>query len=106
MAFLRREGSHQDAPRPDLILLDLNMPRKDGRQTLKEIKEDTENDLSRIPVVILTSSDDQRDIALSYEHKANSYVTKPVSLSEFREVLQTIKDYWFTVVKLPPNTPA
>lgn len=106
MRFLRREGEHAGAVRPDLILLDLNMPRKDGRQTLREIKEDTSHGLAMIPVVVLTTSDDQKDIAESYEHKANSYITKPVNLSRFREVLKTIKDYWFTVVRLPPGSGA
>lgn len=101
MACLRREGKYCDAARPDLILLDLNMPRKDGREVLIEIKED--DDFSTIPVVVLTTSDDQRDIMESYKHRANSYVTKPVNLLQFRDVLQSIKAYWFTVVKLPPS---
>ncbi len=99
MEFLRREGKFADAVRPDLILLDLNMPRKDGRQVLKEIKDDS--DLRRIPVIVLTTSDDESDIIESYEHRANSYVTKPVDLIQFREALKTIKEYWFSVVKLP-----
>lgn len=101
MQFLRREGDFADAPRPDLILLDLNMPRKSGREVLKEIKEDPQ--LHRIPVVVLTTSDDEKDVARSYEHQANSYVTKPVDLDQFREVLKTLKDYWFSVVRLPPE---
>jgi CheY-like chemotaxis protein len=100
MEFLRREGEFAKALRPDLILLDLNMPRKNGREVLKEIKEDPK--LHRIPVVVLTTSDDENDVMLSYEHQANSYVTKPVDLDKFREVLKTIKEYWFSVVKLPP----
>ena len=100
MQFLRREGKYADAARPDLILLDLNMPRMSGREVLKEIKEDPI--LGRVPVVVLTSSDDDRDILESYEHRANSYVTKPVDLLQFRNVLKTINDYWFSVVKLPP----
>ncbi len=100
MQFLRREGDFADAPRPDLILLDLNMPRKSGREVLKEIKEDPQ--LHSIPVVVLTTSDDEKDVARSYEHQANSYVTKPVDLDQFREVLKTLKDYWFSVVRLPP----
>lgn len=101
MQFLRREGQYADAVRPDLILLDLNMPRKSGRDVLKEIKEDAQ--LRRIPVVVLTTSDDEKDVALSYDHQANSYVTKPVDLDKFREVLKTLKDYWFSVVRLPPT---
>lgn len=99
--YLKRRGPYANATRPDLILLDLNMPRKDGRQTLKEIKEDP--NLSSIPVVVLTSSDDQHDIAASYAHRANSFVTKPVNLVRFRKVLQEIKSYWFAVVALPPK---
>jgi len=100
MALLRREGKYRDAARPDLVLLDLNMPRKDGREVLVEIKEDEA--LATIPVVILTTSDSQLDILRSYEHKANSYVTKPVDLLQFRRVLQGINAYWFAVVALPP----
>jgi two-component system, chemotaxis family, response regulator Rcp1 len=100
MAYLRREGKFADAVRPDLILLDLNMPRKDGRAVLKEIKE--EDDLLSIPVVVLTTSDDERDIIESYWHKANSFITKPVDLLRIRKVLEILKDYWFSIVKLPP----
>lgn len=100
MQFLRREGAFADAVRPDLILLDLNMPRMGGREVLKEIKENQE--FRQIPVVVLTTSDDEKDIAESYEHQANSYVTKPVDLDKFREVLSAIKDYWFSIVRLPP----
>lgn len=102
IAFLRKEGKYADAVRPDLILLDLNMPRMDGREVLKNIKEDPE--LRIIPVVVLTTSDDQRDVLKSYEHQANSYVTKPVDLLQFRRVLQSIKEYWFCVVKLPTRS--
>lgn len=101
MQFLRAEGEFSDAVRPDLILLDLNMPRKSGREVLQEIKEDPQ--LRRIPVVVLTTSDDERDVLHSYDHQANSYVTKPVDLDKFREVLKTLKDYWFSVVRLPPS---
>jgi len=101
MQFLRREGKFAEAVRPDLILLDLNFPRMDGRQVLRKIKENP--DLKLIPVVVLTTSDDERDVIESYGHQANSYVTKPVDLIQFRDVLQTIKDYWFSVVKLPPT---
>jgi len=100
LEFLRREGDFKDAPRPDLILLDLNMPRKDGREVLKEIKAD--KNLRRIPVVVLTTSENESDIASSYDCQANSYVTKPVDLNKFKEVVSTIKKYWFAVVKLPP----
>lgn len=101
MAYLRREGLFTDAVRPDLILLDLNMPRKSGREVLREIKDDAE--FRSIPVVVLTTSDDEKDVATSYDRQANSYVTKPVDLAKFREVLKTLKDYWFSVVRLPPS---
>ena len=99
LAYLRKEGEYADAVRPDLILLDLNMPRKDGREALKEIKED--QNLRSIPVVILTTSEDQKDIASSYSYKANSYVSKPVDLKQFREVVDAIREFWFSVVELP-----
>ncbi len=102
LEYLRREGSFADAVRPDLILLDLNMPRKDGRQVLQEIKED--DDLKRIPVVVLTTSDNEADVASSYDYRANSYVTKPVDMAMFQKVVSTINEYWFTVVKLPPSS--
>jgi chemotaxis family two-component system response regulator Rcp1 len=101
LEFLRREGRFEYAPRPDLILLDLNMPRKDGREVLKEIKDDKE--LRQIPVVVLTTSENEADIAASYEFGANSYISKPVDLDDFRNDVSTIKDYWFSVVKLPPH---
>lgn len=99
LEFLRFEGRFKDVPRPDLILLDLNMPRKDGREVLKEIKGDP--DLRLIPVVVLTTSDSEADIAGSYECQANSFITKPVDLSEFRTVVKSIKEYWFSTVDLP-----
>lgn len=99
MAFLRREGEHANAPRPDLILLDLNLPRKDGREVLKEIKESPA--LSSIPVVILTTSASEVDILRSYQLHANCYITKPVSLDGFLKVVQSIDNFWLTVVKLP-----
>ncbi len=102
LQYLRRQGEFADAARPDLILLDLNMPRKDGRQVLKEIKED--EDLRLIPVVVLTTSEDDTDILASYQHQVNSYVTKPVDLLKFREVLKSVGDYWFSVVRLPPKS--
>ena len=101
MAFLRRQGEYSKMIRPDVVLLDLNMPRKDGRQTLKEIKADP--DLRRIPVVILTVSDAEEDIIKSYDLHANCYVTKPLNLSEFSEVVAGIENFWFEIVKLPPN---
>ena len=99
MAFLRREGQYSDAPRPDLILLDLNMPKKDGREVLAEIKNDQL--LRRIPVVMLTTSTAERDILASYDLHANCYITKPVDLDQFITVVQTIEDFWLTIVKLP-----
>ena len=101
LAFLRREGEHADAPRPDLILLDLNLPRKDGREVLEEIKCDTE--LCDIPVVILTTSQAERDIVQSYKLHANCYVTKPVDLEQFLNVVQSIEHFWLTVVRLPSS---
>ena len=99
MAFLRREGAYADAPRPDLILLDLNLPRKDGRGVLAEVKQDPA--LQHIPVVVLTSSQAEQDIARAYELHANCYVTKPVDLDQFVKIVQSIEQFWFTVVKLP-----
>ena len=99
MRFLRREGEYAGVPRPDLILLDLNLPKKDGRQILSEIKADSE--FRRIPIVILTSSDAERDVAQSYALGANCYVTKPVDLKAFQAIVQAVEDFWFTVVKLP-----
>jgi chemotaxis family two-component system response regulator Rcp1 len=101
MVFLRREGEYADAPRPDLILLDLNLPKKDGREVLAEIKEDP--DLRRIPVVILTVSQAEEDILRSYDLHANCYITKPVNLDQFLKVVRSIEEFWFTIVKLPPN---
>ena len=101
MAFLRRRGKHKDAPRPDLVLLDLNLPKKDGREVLNEIKSDP--DLMRIPVVILTISKDEEDILKSYNLHANCFITKPIDLSQFVKVVKAIEDFWLTIVKLPPN---
>ena len=101
MDFLRRKGKHADAPRPDLILLDLNLPKKDGREVLAEIKGDA--DLKRIPVVILTISKDEEDILKSYNLHANCYITKPIDLSQFLKVVKSIEDFWLSIVKLPPN---
>ncbi len=99
LAFLRREGGFAAAPRPDVILLDLNLPRKDGREVLEAIKADPA--LRTIPVVILTSSEAERDIVRAYELNANCYITKPVDLDQFITVVKSIENFWFTVVKLP-----
>jgi CheY-like chemotaxis protein len=99
MAFLRREGRYADAPRPDLILLDLNLPKKDGREVLAEIKADDR--LKHIPVVILTTSRAEQDILKSYDLHANCYVTKPVDLDQFINVVRSIEDFWLTVVAFP-----
>ena len=94
-----REGKYADAPRPELILLDLNLPKKDGRDVLAEIK--TDEDLKRIPVVILTTSQSEEDILKSYDLNANCYITKPVDLIQFIDVVKCIEDFWLTIVKLP-----
>jgi len=101
MAFLRRQGEYARMPRPDLILLDLNLPKKDGRQVLREIKEDESFRL--IPVVVLTTSKAEEDIVKSYSLHANCYVTKPLGLQQFVEVVQSIENFWFTIVKLVPK---
>jgi two-component system, chemotaxis family, response regulator Rcp1 len=99
LEFLRRQGRHADAPRPDLILLDLNLPRKDGRQVLKEIKSD--DSLKCIPVVVLTTSKSEEDVLRAYELHANCYITKPVDFNRFMEVVKSIESFWLTVVTLP-----
>ncbi len=99
MAFLRREGEYADVPRPDLIFLDLNLPKKDGREVLAEIKSN--DGLKNIPVVVLTSSEADTDIAKCYNLHANCYITKPVDMEQFATVVQTIENFWFTIVKLP-----
>lgn len=101
MAYLRREGPYGDVPRPQLILLDLNLPRKDGRQVLAELKEDP--DLRRIPVVVLTTSQAEQDIVKSYDLHANCYITKPVDLDQFLTIVRAIEDFWCRTVKLPPR---
>jgi CheY-like chemotaxis protein len=101
MDFLRREGKHAGAPRPDIILLDLNLPKKDGREVLEEIK--TDEDLKRIPVVVLTTSKAEEDVLRTYNLHANCYVTKPVDLEKFIVVVKSIDRFWLTVVTLPPN---
>jgi two-component system, chemotaxis family, response regulator Rcp1 len=97
--FLKQSGQYSKAPRPDMILLDLNLPRKDGRELLAEIKAD--DDLKRIPVVILTTSRAEQDILKTYNLHANCYVNKPVGLDQFLEVIKSIEDFWLTIVKLP-----
>jgi CheY-like chemotaxis protein len=99
LAFLAKEGVHSDAPRPDLILLDLNLPKKDGREVLKHIRAD--ESLKSIPTVILTTSDSATDINHSYKLQANSYLSKPVQLDKFESVIRSINDFWFEKAKLP-----
>lgn len=99
MAFLRRQGQYRDAPRPDLVLLDLNLPRKSGLEVLTEIKEDAT--LKHIPVVILTTSQAEQDILASYRMSANAFVTKPVDLEQFLKVVRSIEEFWLEVVRLP-----
>lgn len=101
LEFLRKIGKFADVPRPDLILLDLNMPRMNGREFLQEVKADEE--LAAIPVVVLTTSDAEQDIFRSYRLHASCYLTKPVDLNQFTSVIQSIEDFWFCVVKLPPK---
>jgi CheY-like chemotaxis protein len=101
MAFLRREGKYVKATRPDLILLDLNLPKKDGREVLAEIKADEQ--LRRIPVVVLTTSSAEQDILKTYDLHANCYITKPVNMDQFNAVVKAIEEFWFTIVKLPPE---
>jgi two-component system, chemotaxis family, response regulator Rcp1 len=97
--FLYRRGQFTEAPRPDLILLDLNLPRKDGREVLKEVKSDP--DLRRIPVVVLTTSKEEEDVLRAYNLAANCYVSKPVEFDEFMKVIRMIEDFWLTIVALP-----
>lgn len=101
MAFLRREGKFANAPRPHLILLDLNLPKKDGREVLAEVKQDPS--LKRIPVVILTTSQAEQDILRSYELHANAFITKPVDFEHFMNVVKSVEDFWLTIVRLPPR---
>jgi two-component system, chemotaxis family, response regulator Rcp1 len=102
MAFLRREGEHADAPRPDFILLDLNLPKMDGREVLALIKEDEE--LKTIPTVVLTTSEADADVLRSYQLQANAFLTKPVQLEAFESLVMSITDFWLTKVKLPLRT--
>ena len=101
MAFLRREGKYADVPRPDMILLDLNLPGMDGREVLAEVKGDPA--LKAIPVVVLTTSQSEEDVLKSYNLGANCFITKPVGMDEFAKVVSTIDDFWFTIVRLPQN---
>ncbi len=101
MAFLRKEGQYTAVPRPDVVLLDLNLPKKDGREVLAEIK--TDDNLKRIPVVILTVSKAEEDILKTYNLHANCYITKPLDLDQFLSVVKSIEDFWLTIVTLPPN---
>ena len=101
MRFLRRQEEYAGVPVPDLILLDLNLPRKDGREVLAEVKEDPR--LRLIPVVVMTSSEAERDLVRTYGLHANAYVVKPIDIDDFVEVVQAVKDFWLTIVKLPPK---
>jgi CheY-like chemotaxis protein len=101
MAYLRRQGKYAEATRPDLVLLDLNLPKKNGREVLAEVKADDQ--LRRIPVVVLTTSCAEQDILQTYDLHANCYITKPVNLDQFSAVVRAIEEFWFTIVKLPPE---
>ncbi|MCC6502544.1 MAG: response regulator [Deltaproteobacteria bacterium] len=101
LRFLRREGPYLDAPRPDLILLDLNLPRKSGREVLEEIKKDP--DLKRIPIVVLTTSGNEEDIRLAYELHVNAYITKPMDLDHFIRIVGAVGDFWLRAAVLPPK---
>jgi two-component system, chemotaxis family, response regulator Rcp1 len=101
MSYLRREGAYADAPRPDIILLDLNLPRMDGREVLRAVKDD--ETLRRIPVVVLTTSENEDDILRSYDLHANCYISKPVDFNRFITIVHTIENFWFSIVKLPPD---
>lgn len=101
MKFLRRQGKYEDKPRPDLILLDLNLPRKSGREVLAEVKSD--DNLKRIPVCVLTVSRDEQDIIRAYNLHANCYITKPLDFEQFMNITKSIEEFWLTIVKLPPK---
>ena len=101
LRFVRREGEYSAAPRPDLILLDLNLPKRDGREVLQELKEDPR--LKRIPIVVMTTSKSDEDVIKCYDLHANSYIQKPVNLDSFIEVIRSVENFWLTVVKLPPS---
>ena len=102
LAYLRREGKYADARRPDVVLLDLNMPRKNGHEVLKEIRADDR--LQFLPVIVLTTSDDERDVLEAYGENANCYITKPVDLKAFVRAMQSLGDFWLKWVTLPPRT--
>ncbi|GAX37529.1 response regulator receiver protein [Nodularia sp. NIES-3585] len=101
MAFLRKQGNYAKAPHPDIVLLDLNLPKKDGREVLAEIKAD--HRLRRIPVVVLTTSQSEEDILKAYNLSANCFITKPVDFDQFVKIVQSIENFWFAIVKLPPE---
>jgi len=102
MEFLQRKGAYKSEQIPDLVILDLNLPKKDGREVLLEIK--TDNELKKIPVVIMTTSQAEEDILKSYDLHANCYITKPIDLNQFIKVVKSIEDFWFSIVKLPPKS--
>ncbi len=101
MAFLRKQGKYINVPHPDIILLDFNLPKKDGREVLAEVKAD--KNLKRIPIVVLTTSQSEEDILKAYNLAANCYISKPVDFDQFVKIVQSIENFWFTVVKLPPE---
>ena len=101
LKFLKREGPYKDAPRPDLILLDLNLPKMNGKEVLGEIKRDP--DLKRIPVVVLTTSDNEQDVRGAYDLHVNAYVRKPVDLDQFIKIVEAVEGFWLSVVKFPPK---
>ena len=101
LAFLRRQGKYASSPRPNIIFLDLNMPRKDGRDVLREVKADA--GLRSIPIVVMTSSQAEEDIARAYDQNANCYVRKPIDFAQFHEVVKSIESFWFATVELPPG---
>ena len=101
LSYLKKDGNYKDKPRPDLIILDLNLPKKDGREVLGEIK--SEDSLKQIPIVILTTSEAEEDIIKSYELHANCYITKPVNMEQFVKVVKSVGEFWFSIVMLPPG---
>lgn len=102
LAYLRRQGPYAGAERPDIVLLDLNLPKKDGREVLRDLKAD--EDLRRIPVVILTVSKAEEDVLKAYQLHANCYITKPIGMEQFVTVVKSVEDFWFSIVKLPPRS--